>query len=159
MYYSPIVIACYFVQLAEIEKTPISPMKIQKLVYFAHCWHLALEGKPLISDQVEAWEFGPVIPTLYHFLIGLGEKPIPKRWINDNLVCFEQIHKTSVSKLLEKVWEVYGGYSGVRLANATHVKSDPWYKTWHKEGKYRKNTNIPDDLIKKIYKAKIKARK
>ena len=43
-------------------------MKVQKLVYFAHGWHLGITKKPLINEQVEAWPYGAVIPSLYDYL-------------------------------------------------------------------------------------------
>src|SRR5258708_4237314 len=54
----------------------IDPLKLQKLVYFAHGWHLAVTGKPLIDEYVEAWPYGPVIPSLYHRFKSYGADPI-----------------------------------------------------------------------------------
>src|SRR5215510_7158653 len=58
---------------------PLTPMKLQKLVYFAHGWSLALTGVPLIKDAVEAWRYGPVIPALYHEFKHNGARPITDR--------------------------------------------------------------------------------
>ena len=46
--YSAKEIANYFLELSA--KKDISPLKIQKLVYIAHGWHLALYGEPLVQD-------------------------------------------------------------------------------------------------------------
>lgn len=44
----------------------ISPLKLQKLIYMAHGWHLALLDKPLVEDEApEAWKFGPVFASVY----------------------------------------------------------------------------------------------
>ena len=51
-------------------------MKLQKLAYFAHGWNLAIRNTPLINESVEAWKFGPVIPSLYHDVKGYGMEPI-----------------------------------------------------------------------------------
>ena len=72
--YRACAIANYFLERAERE--PITQMKVQKLVYFAHGWHLGITQKPLINEQVEAWPYGPVIPSLYQDLKRWGADPI-----------------------------------------------------------------------------------
>ncbi|WP_366513810.1 type II toxin-antitoxin system antitoxin SocA domain-containing protein [Planktotalea sp.] len=51
-------------------------MKLQKLVYIAYGWHLALSGKKLFTEEIEAWKHGPVVPSLYHEFKHLRENPI-----------------------------------------------------------------------------------
>ena len=51
-------------------------MKVQKLVYYAHGWHLGLADAPLIGELVEAWRWGPVIRSLYAALAEFGNQPI-----------------------------------------------------------------------------------
>lgn len=72
-------IANYFLGIADNNGKPISPMKLLKLVYYAHGWHLALSGNPLIKENVEAWRFGPVVRCLYDEFKIWGNGPIRKR--------------------------------------------------------------------------------
>ena len=39
-------------------------VKVQKLLYYCHGWHLAFTGNPMFSERVEAWELGPVVPAV-----------------------------------------------------------------------------------------------
>ena len=57
--YKAITIAYYFLEQGERENIPISPMKLQKLIYFAHGWCLAIRREALIMESVEAWKYGP----------------------------------------------------------------------------------------------------
>ena len=41
-------------------------LRLQKLLYFAQGWHLARYGKPLFDDDIEAWQYGPVVPSVYN---------------------------------------------------------------------------------------------
>ena len=76
MAHNPKAIANYFLELARADDEELSPLKIQKLVYYANGWHLAIKGKPLISEQVEAWPYGPVVPSLYRAFRSYGDGPI-----------------------------------------------------------------------------------
>ena len=62
--HSSIRIAVEFLELAKNQThyKEITTMQLLKLVYIAHGWMLGLYDKPLISDEVEAWQYGPVIP-------------------------------------------------------------------------------------------------
>ena len=58
-------VADYFVHLANETGSFLSNLKLQKLVYYAQAWHLALKGTPLFDEDFQAWIHGPVVPTLY----------------------------------------------------------------------------------------------
>lgn len=55
--------ANYCLDLAEEEGKRLDPMQIQKLVYFAHGWYLALTGEPLVEEHPEAWAYGRSFPA------------------------------------------------------------------------------------------------
>lgn len=70
-------VANAFLQIAEKHDAKLSPLKLQKLVYISHGWHLAIEGQNLVSDEfAEAWQYGPVFPSLYHEFKGAGKGAI-----------------------------------------------------------------------------------
>ena len=55
-------IAQYFIQLSEPNTSYyITPSKLQKLLYYAQGWHLALHGKVLFEEDIIARESGPVV--------------------------------------------------------------------------------------------------
>jgi len=74
--YSALTIANFFVRKGLLEKITVSPMKLQKLIYFAHGWHLAFFDKPLIKEDIQAWAYGPVIPAIYHIYKNYGNTTI-----------------------------------------------------------------------------------
>ncbi|MGZ0189059.1 MAG: Panacea domain-containing protein, partial [Alphaproteobacteria bacterium] len=40
-------------------------MQLQKLLYFCHGWNLEIRGEPLVADSFQAWQYGPVHPSVY----------------------------------------------------------------------------------------------
>ncbi|MGA2677789.1 MAG: type II toxin-antitoxin system antitoxin SocA domain-containing protein [Sedimentisphaerales bacterium] len=109
-------IADYFLSLVDEDcGDSISNLKLQKLVYYAQGFHLAIEDKPLFDEPIEAWKYGPVIPTLYHKYKGSESGPISKP---DNIDLDK--YSPKVKSLLNDVYEVYGQFSAWKLACLTH---------------------------------------
>jgi len=54
-------IANYFIYVANETGSYLSNLKLQKLLYYAQAWHLALYGISLFDEEFEAWIHGPVI--------------------------------------------------------------------------------------------------
>jgi uncharacterized phage-associated protein len=58
-------IANEFLGRAFEEGRGLTQMQLQKLVYLAHGWNLAVNGEQLVEDEFEAWSYGPVLRRLY----------------------------------------------------------------------------------------------
>lgn len=167
MSYDSKAIANYFLDRAEQSGRKLDPMQIQKLVYFAHGWYLAANGAPLIDEMVEAWPWGPVIPSLYHEFKTFGKNPVTRKASNLKLVDGEKgdyavIEPTigdgesasTTRQLLDLIWNGYGKLSGIQLSNLTHKEGSPWYITWQ-QAQGRKNVDIPDELIRDYFRSQL----
>lgn len=134
----------------------MTPMKVLKMAYIAHGWHLALTGGlPLIEDSVEAWQYGPVIPALYYRIRQYSKDPIPAESgiaLADSL---DDLGRQDVKPLLDRVWSIYGRYNGLQLSDLTHRPGTPWHQVWEVEGgKSRRGAEIPNSLIQQHYEEK-----
>lgn len=116
-------IADYFLSKVNIEAgDSISPLKLQKLVYYAQAWNYTLFGIPLFNDKIEAWKHGPAIKKLYSRFekysrtssINIGEEKIQPPILNE-----------SSKNLLEEINILYGEHSGAYLEKLTHSE-EPW---------------------------------
>src|SRR5215469_2786509 len=76
MSYPASLIAYAFVKRGIDDGNPVTQMKLQKLVYFAHGLHLASYNEPLISEKFQAWKYGPVVPAIYRDYKLYGSSPI-----------------------------------------------------------------------------------
>lgn len=152
MSYSSAAIANYFIKKATEQERVLSPLKLIKLVYLAHGWHLALEKEPLINEPIVAWQYGPVIASLYHRF---------KKFGNDNITEYAPVnvsdekHLTTSKNtlaLLDRVWEVYNKLTAIQLSNLTHEKNSPWDIAWNQQkGKDNYNHAISDQIIQGYY--------
>ncbi len=117
-------VAKYFLaQVSEDYGDTVSNLKLQKLVYYAQGFCLALLDRPLFDDVILAWEHGPVVSSLYAIYKASGSGAI--RLPND--VDFD-IYSAEERLLLGEVNEVYGQFSAWKLRNMTH-NEPPWKDT------------------------------
>jgi uncharacterized phage-associated protein len=127
---------------------PLTPMKLQKLVYYAHGWNLALTGKPLINENIGAWPYGPVIGSLYKEFKAFGRQKIDSLAIDKEGNTFSINENDELTfQLLSKVWETYSKLTAVELSNATHASGSPWSECYQ-EG--HSNT-IDNENIKQYF--------
>jgi uncharacterized phage-associated protein len=124
MRYPALAIANYFYYRSRAEGFDIDPLKMQKLLYFANGWHLAVYGKPLIREPIRAWQYGPVIESVYHAFKGYGARSISEPFDPENFEIPPDDFETR--EFLNRVWANYGGYTGVELSNLSHDPDGPW---------------------------------
>ncbi len=117
-------VADYFLSKTDEEAGDvISNLKLQKLVYYAQGFTLAVTGKPLFNEPIEAWQHGPVVPDLYHKYKDHGAYGIPA----PTNVDFSKF-SSEIKEILDEVYDVYGQFSAWKLRNMTHEEA-PWKNT------------------------------
>jgi len=115
-------IAKAFLKLSQPEAgDAITNLKLQKLLYYAQGFHIAIHNKPLFKENLLAWEHGPVVKEVYGIYSGFSSESIP--------VPEEKIVLTKKEQeLVSSVWKVYGQFSAWRLREMSHNES-PWIST------------------------------
>ena len=156
-------IANAFLNKAAGEGERISHLKLQKLMYYASGYYLALHNKPLIDNMFEAWEYGPVVPALYREFRDFGLNPITRlakssEWDEDALPAAIPIQDEEVNKIIDFVWKNYSKYSALQLSDMTHAERSPWDRT-RKEKPGIRNADIPDEFLKEHFQKLIKPRR
>ncbi len=122
------------------EKEGITNLKLQKILYFAQAYFLTSQmKKALFSEKIEAWKYGPVIPSVYHEFKSNGNKPIVET--------YDLNIDSDDEELLNEVWGIFGQYSAGHLVDMTHSHK-PWKEAFAKG----ENTVIPVKSIQDYYK-------
>jgi uncharacterized phage-associated protein len=111
-------VADYFIAFSHQHGDPVSNLKLQKLLYYAQAWQLAIHDEPLFSDPIQAWVHGPVVPSVYRRYKDWAWKPI-----EDNPV-FPELDQTAQEHLAE-VMSIYGTMTAYGLELLTHEET-PW---------------------------------
>lgn len=157
--YDSLTIANYFISRAiEQGEDGIDPLKLQKLVYNAHGWHLALTDRPLINESVEAWRYGPVIPSLYQKFKSYGSDPVDlpgevREWDGQRWEPEVPLADQATIALLDRIWETYGTFSGVELSTLSHKPGSPWEETWREAQRdgITYSRDIPESRIRDYF--------
>lgn len=156
MPHNVLAIANEFLAQAENASVHLTPMHLQKLCYFAHGFNLALTDSPLTGDRIEAWEFGPVFPTLYDALKRYGARDVGEQIREKNWAQSDSDRGAVVSEtfaddelgLIAEVFETYGDFEAYKLSALTHEAGSPWEKVYRPG---RKNLQIPNTLIRDYF--------
>lgn len=136
-------VANRFLALAGECGDALTPMQVLKLVYIAHGWMLGLHGRPLISEEVQAWQYGPVIPELYNSIRNFRSQPVTGNVRGGNGVLDDQ-----EQSIVRQVYDIYGKKSGPALSRLTHQHGSPWQLVY-RPGSF--GDVIPNDLIEDHY--------
>jgi uncharacterized phage-associated protein len=109
----------------------VSNLKLQKLLFLCHAFHLVDTGSPLLRGSFEAWQYGPVHREVYDAFKGFQSKPI-----TEDADKFDPVTGTrkplslptdrGVIDVVRKVVEFYGWKSPGELVQLTHAQDGPW---------------------------------
>ena len=138
-------VADYFLTKASFNDDDITNLKLQKLLYYAQGFHLALFDKELFNEKIEAWIHGPVCPDVYHEFKDYGANIISDYQISKD---FDKIFSKEQLEFLDEIYEVFGQYSAWKLRNMTH-EEPPWIN-------HEKNSEeIPKEEMALYFKTRI----
>ncbi|PHX37099.1 hypothetical protein AO284_29240, partial [Pseudomonas sp. NZIPFR-PS2] len=89
---------------------------------------------PLMDDHFARWQYGPVIPSLYHELKSYGSRPVTsllsnlKPDVEDIVFVTPRIPEsdTYAHRLIDRIINKYGKWSGTQLSNLSHEEGTAW---------------------------------
>lgn len=143
--YDVLTVADAILKIAKTQGKCLTPMQLVKLTYIAHGWSLALREKDLFRNRIEAWQYGPVIPDLYHATKSYGRNAIPLEVVGDPNAISVSVDDRD---FLMAVFNKYGHLDGIALSYLTHRAGTPWTQVYRADVK---GIEIPDALIRRHY--------
>lgn len=131
-------------RLAQRSGWTLTNLQMQKILYLAHMFYLGrTQGKPLISGEFEAWDYGPVHPTLYHRIKVYGSDPVGNVFHN-----VPDLPDGPEANIIDEAYSSLGSVSASRLVKATHRAGGAW-ETHYQKGE--RNCVMPNSDILKEY--------
>lgn len=121
--YTAIQVAKFIVTYAMNRGNPVTPLKLQKLLFFLWAEVFHRNGTELFTDTIYAWQFGPVVLSVYNRFCANGGMAIRNTYddigIND--------HDASV---LSEILNRYMGFSARDLVDLTHRRGMAWDRVY-----------------------------
>lgn len=130
------------------KKYAISNLKLQKLLYFIQAIFLCEENKACFDDEIQAWEFGPVVPRAYFeykYFGGINIFPdyIDLEKYDENKISSK--HKEDINDIMDELAKFTAG----DLVRITH-EQEPWIDA----NKLGENTEITKESLVRYFNGK-----
>lgn len=132
-------VANFILDLADNDGRPLTQVELLKILYFAHGWYLATKNRPLVSQPIEAWKYGPVVKVVRDAFKDFGDRPIEAR--AEKLVLETGEYQRVAPDLSDddadfvaNVFRQYKQFGAWELSDFTHEKDSPWDRVWNPKG-------------------------
>ena len=128
---SPLILANNILQRAFCDPIySVTPMKLQKLLYFVYKEYYQRYRQRLFSEEFLAWKYGPVLQSVYYEFKHFGASPITKfgKDANGDVLVVDEYKSPQIKEALDIVWTKYKCFSGINLSTLTHQQDTAWDK-------------------------------
>jgi uncharacterized phage-associated protein len=98
----------------------LTNLKLQKLLYYAQAWHLAIHNKQLFAEDFQAWVHGPALPSQYQRFKKFEWRPI----LEESIV-LPRLDDVNVVSYLVEIVNIFGVETASSLELMTHNEK-PW---------------------------------
>lgn len=132
---------------AKREQIPITPMKLQKLLYYVCVKYVQETGGLPISEHFEVWKYGPVVASVYAEFKPFGSSPIKGFALNakGKAKMVDEDFNPKLRDCLEYVWHKFKNLSGIELSQRTHQKGSGWYSAYQDDKEAISTENMKND--------------
>lgn len=135
--FDPSIVSNNVLERAFDEGVQVSPMKLQKILYFAASEYAKqTQGKQLLSEDFEAWRYGPVLRSVYTEFRAFGGDPIRSysRDAKGRSYLLDEPAIPGLSSVLDLVWSRTKNRSAVELSRITHMPGSAWHQAYTANG-------------------------
>lgn len=132
------------------KRMEVCNLKLQKLLYYSQGYHLALARRPLFDSEIEAWDHGPVVSSVYFQYCDHGRNAINAAMQFDE----NEGLPADSAQVIDFVMEKYARLDAWVLRNRTH-REQPWIQHQPIEGE-RRNEVIPCEEIGVFFAGELK---
>ena len=115
-----------------MENIVVTPMKLQKLMYFISCEYVKATDSELLSEDFCVWQYGPVLPAVYNEFKSFHGNQITAyaKDANGNSFAYDEDTSPNLKAAINCIWSNFKNKSGIELSRITHEESSGWSKVF-----------------------------
>lgn len=147
MAYVPTLIANNILSRAFAEKSRMSPMKLQKILYFVASEYQKATKRPLLEEPFSTWAYGPVVYSVYDEFRSFSKDNI-KRYARDargDVFVIDETQDIELKVALDRVWDKAKNMGAVKLSEITHLQDSAWDKAFQDEKPFLSTDDVAAD--------------
>ena len=138
MAYNANEVALWILTEAKRQGILMTHMKLQKLLYYAQAYSIAMTGEPLFNNDIQAWKHGPVVPDVYHSF---------RKYGNSIITDFQDTDiPENLASLIFAIIHDKGYMTAYELSNMTH--NEP---TWINARNNPEQNTITVDMLSDFF--------
>lgn len=113
----------------------VTPMKLQKILYFTASEYAKKTGRALLADSFQTWAYGPVVSPVYAEFRPFSKQSITRysRDATGRSVVVDESGDPALRDALDTVWDATRYRTAVDLSNITHLEGSAWDKAFQED--------------------------
>ena len=120
----------------KIDGIKITPMKLQKILYYVCRDYVKATGQMPIGEQFEVWQYGPVLSSVYGEFKDFKDRPITSYAKNANGRSYKvsENDNPTLMRIIDIAWAKYKNLTGIQLSKMTHGSGSGWIRAYLRGG-------------------------
>ena len=138
-------VANNFLRRGKADEIEITPLKLQKLIYFLYKDYLKRTNDMLFSEPFETWTLGPVVPSVYAEFSSYGKNAIQTYAKDSQGNSYIVTEQGIFKECIDKVWRQCKNFKGEELSSITHQEGTAWTKAKDAKERYLRIEDIKNE--------------
>lgn len=147
MVLSPTVMCNNILQRAFMENIPVTPMKLQKILYFVSCEYVKDTDTSMLSEEFCVWQYGPVLPSVYYEFQSFGSNKITKyaQDAEGNSFAYNENASPPLKRAVDCIWGAFKHMDGIQLSRITHEDNSGWSRAFARHDAQISKADMKED--------------
>ena len=148
MAYSPTVVANNVLSRAFAEKISVTPMKLQKILYFVASEYQKATNQRLFEEPFLTWAYGPVLYSVFNEFRSFSKDKISRyaRDAKNHTLVVKESEDEALRDSLDRVWAATRYRGAIELSVLTHAEDSAWDKAFQSDRDVLSGSDIVGDM-------------